>query len=104
MARRRQAKTMRALLSSLARTRRCSITSSPRPVCRVSACRRGRRTAHLLQVLPLAFAFAWEPPDPNRLLDFLLLPIGLLPRSAANKLAKVVAEFPGVGGEKWLAA
>ena len=57
----------------------------------------------LLQVLPLAFALAWEPPDPNRLLDFLLLPIGPLPRSAANKLANVVAESPGVGGEDWLA-
>lgn len=58
----------------------------------------------LLQALPLAFALAWEPPDPNRLLDFLLLPIGPLPRSAANKLAKVVAKFPGVGGEEWTAA
>ncbi len=56
----------------------------------------------LLQVLPLAFALGWEPPDPNCLLDFLLLPIGPLPRSAANRLANVVAESPGVGGEEWL--
>ena len=58
----------------------------------------------LLQVLPLAFALAWEPPDPNRLLDFLLLPIGPLPRSAANLLANVVAGSPGVGGDEWTAA
>ncbi|KAF2991386.1 PD-(D/E)XK nuclease family protein (plasmid) [Methylocystis sp. MJC1] len=58
----------------------------------------------LLQVLPLSFALAWEPPDPNRLLDFLLLPIGPLPRSMANRLANVVAESPGIGGEDWIAA
>jgi len=58
----------------------------------------------LLQVLPLAYALAWDPPDPNRLLDFLLLPIGPLPRFAANRLANVVAESPGVGGQEWLAA
>ena len=55
----------------------------------------------LLQILPLAFALAWEPPDPNRLLDFLLLPVGPLRRFAANRLADVVAKNPGVGGEAW---
>jgi hypothetical protein len=58
----------------------------------------------LLQVLPLAFTLGWDPPDPNRLLDFLLLPIGPLPRRFANRLAGVVAEQPGIGGDKWLAA
>ena len=58
----------------------------------------------LLQILPLAFALAWEPPDPNRLLDFLLLPISPLPRFVANPLANVVAESPGIGGEDWIAA
>lgn len=58
----------------------------------------------LLQVLPLAFSLVWEPPDPHRLLDLLLLPAGPLPRSIAWKLAKVVAENPGVGGEDWVAA
>ena len=56
----------------------------------------------LLQVLPLAFSLAWEPPNPNRLLDFLLLPTSPLPHSAARKLAKVVAENPGVGGDEWV--
>jgi len=55
----------------------------------------------LLQVLPLAFALAWTPPDPKSLLDFLLLPVGPLPRWAANRLASRVAETPGVGGPLW---
>ena len=58
----------------------------------------------LLQVLPLAYALAWDPPDPNRLLDFLLLPLSPLRRSAANRLADVVAASPGVGGDNWAAA
>ena len=55
----------------------------------------------LLQVLPLAFALAWNPPDPKSLLDFLLLPMSPLPRWAANRLASRVAETPGVGGPLW---
>ncbi|WP_298354680.1 PD-(D/E)XK nuclease family protein [Rhodoblastus sp.] len=55
----------------------------------------------LLQVLPLAFALAWDPPDPKSLLDFLLLPLSPLPRWVANKLASRVAETPGVGGPLW---
>jgi len=58
----------------------------------------------LLQVLPLAFSLAWNPPDPNRLLDFLLLPMSPLRRAAANRLADAVAENPGVGGDAWQAA
>ena len=55
----------------------------------------------LLQILPLAFAMAWNPPDPKSLLDFLLLPMSPLPRWAANRLAARVAETPGVGGPLW---
>ena len=55
----------------------------------------------LLQVLPLAFSLAWNPPDPQALLDFLLLPASPLPRWAANMLARCVAETPGVGGAPW---
>ena len=58
----------------------------------------------LLQVLALAYALAWDPPDANRILDFLLLPIGPLPRPVANRLANAVVKSPGVGGEDWLAA
>jgi hypothetical protein len=58
----------------------------------------------LLQVLPLAFALAWDPPDPNRMLDFLLLPTSPLSRIAANRLAKAVVRSPGVGGDEWIKA
>jgi hypothetical protein len=58
----------------------------------------------LLQVLPLAFSLCWNPLDPSRLLDFLLLPTGPLSAYAARKLARVVAESPGVGGLGWEAA
>jgi ATP-dependent helicase/nuclease subunit B len=52
----------------------------------------------VLQILPLAFALAWKPADPNRLIDF-LLPLDPLLRSVANKLAGVVAKTPGIGGD-----
>jgi ATP-dependent helicase/nuclease subunit B len=58
----------------------------------------------LLQVLPLAFALAWKPADPNKLIDFLLLPLGPLPLQVANKLAGVIAKTPGIGGDDWLEA
>jgi len=57
----------------------------------------------LLQVLPLAYSLAWEPPDPNRLLDVLLLPTSPVPRAVSRELAKVVAKNPGVGGREWVA-
>jgi len=58
----------------------------------------------LLQVPPLAYSLAWEPPDPNRLLDVLLLPTSPVPRSVSRDLAKVVAENPGIGGREWVDA
>jgi len=57
----------------------------------------------LLQILPLTFGLAWEPPDPGRLLDFLLLPVSPLPRPVAKRLADVVVASPGIGGEDWIA-
>ncbi|MBI3891247.1 MAG: PD-(D/E)XK nuclease family protein [Candidatus Wallbacteria bacterium] len=57
-----------------------------------------------LQVLPLAVALRWEPLDPNRLLEFLLLPVGPLPRNAASRLAEALARQPGIGGPEWNAA
>lgn len=55
----------------------------------------------LLQVLPLTFALAWDPPDPEALLDFLLLPVMPIPRRYACRLAACVAEEPGIGGARW---
>lgn len=55
----------------------------------------------LLQILPLAYALAWDPPNPISMLDFLLLPVSPLSRQAANQLASVVAKSPGIGSDDW---
>jgi hypothetical protein len=57
-----------------------------------------------LQVLPLAIALRWEPLDPQRLLEFLMLPGGPLPPFAAARLADALVQSPGMGGPAWLAA
>jgi len=61
-----------------------------------------RTLAHpVLQVLPLALRLCWEPVDPALLLDFLLLPVGPIPRRAARVLAEALAEQPGLGSMAW---
>lgn len=55
----------------------------------------------LLQILPLAFALAWDPPNPISLLDFLLLPVSPIARFAAQKLAAVISRNPGIGSDEW---
>lgn len=57
-----------------------------------------------LQVLPLAFATRWEPFDPFRLLDLLLLPLSPIPRAVARSLAQALTEAPGRGGAHWTRA
>lgn len=54
-----------------------------------------------LQVLPLAFALRFRPFDPHRALELLLLPRGPLPAFAARRLARALAEAPGIGGRAW---
>jgi len=71
------------------------------PIGGVAPCRWGRPA---LQALPLALALQWKPLDPYRLLEFLLLPIGPIPRSAAGLLASAVREEPGIGGGEWMRA
>ncbi len=55
----------------------------------------------VLQVLPLALALLWEPLNPETLLQFLLHPVGVLPRRIRYPLAEVVASAPGIGGAQW---
>ncbi len=57
-----------------------------------------------LQILPLAFSLLWNPLNPYRLLEFLMLPQNPIPRGLRSRLSKAVAEEPGMGGEKWEAA
>ncbi len=55
-----------------------------------------------LQVLPLAFATAWQPFDARALLDLMMLPRPPISRWAARRLARTLAEHPGTGGAAWL--
>ena len=54
-----------------------------------------------LQVLPLAFAAAWQPFDPRALLNLFLLPRPPVAAWAARRLARALSEEPGVGGRVW---
>jgi hypothetical protein len=54
-----------------------------------------------LQVLRLALSLLWDPLDPNRLLEFLTLPVSPLGDALRWRLARVVAEAPGIGGVAW---
>ncbi|MFV2055814.1 MAG: RecB family exonuclease [Thiohalomonadales bacterium] len=55
----------------------------------------------LLQVLPLVLELLWEPLDPAVLLQFLMHPMGPLPRRIRQPLADIVANRPGIGGLEW---
>ena len=56
------------------------------------------------QVLKLALALIWRPVSANLLLQFLIHPVGPLPRHVRDELADAVAEQPGIGGAQWRAA
>ena len=53
------------------------------------------------QLLKLALSLIWRPVSPHLLLQFLIHPIGPLPRHVRDALASAVAEQPGTGGAKW---
>ncbi len=57
-----------------------------------------------LQILPLALGLQWAPLDPARLLQFLQLPLSPIPRDVGRRLARAVAEAPGIGGPLWIEA
>ncbi len=58
----------------------------------------------LLQVLPLALACLWSPPDPQRVLELLTLPVGPLRKDVAFRLARALQEWPAVGSDDWVKA
>lgn len=53
------------------------------------------------QVLPLAVGLLWKPADPRLLIDLLSLPVGPISRNAGQRLAKALAEMPGLGSRAW---
>ena len=55
----------------------------------------------LTQVLKLGLSLIWRPIGPQLLLQFLIHPVGPLPRHVRDDLADAVAEQPGIGGRKW---
>lgn len=57
-----------------------------------------------LQVLPLALELAFEPKDPYRVLELLTLPVGPFRGATGQRLARALAEAPGIGGPPWEAA
>jgi ATP-dependent helicase/nuclease subunit B len=57
-----------------------------------------------LQVLPLVLAMGWDPPDPQRALELLLLPDGFIPGIVARNLRKALQQWPAIGSPDWDAA
>jgi hypothetical protein len=55
----------------------------------------------VFQVLPLALELLWEPLNATALFQFLSHPVGPIPASVRNALARTVAETPGIGSEAW---
>lgn len=55
----------------------------------------------VFQVLPLACELLWEPLNPTALFQFLSHSVGPIPRKAREKLAKTVANTPGIGSKAW---
>ena len=54
-----------------------------------------------LQVLPLVLAMGWDPPDPQRALELLLLDNGPVPGFIARGLRAALQEWPSVGSPRW---
>ncbi|WP_342472463.1 PD-(D/E)XK nuclease family protein [Metasolibacillus sp. FSL H7-0170] len=57
-----------------------------------------------LQVLPLTLDTYWQPIRIDRIMELLTLPISPLPKKLCYKLARVISEEPGIGGDRWHAA
>ena len=58
----------------------------------------------LMQILPLTLSMAWDPPDPQRALELLILPISPVPRGIARRLSRALQEYPAVGSDAWNSA
>lgn len=54
-----------------------------------------------MQLLALALELAFEPRDPNRVLELLTLPVGPFRGLLGARLARAVTRQPGIGGKEW---
>jgi ATP-dependent helicase/nuclease subunit B len=54
-----------------------------------------------LQVMPLALELAFDPKDPERVLELLTLPVGPFPGFVGRRLAEALMQSPGIGSPAW---
>ena len=59
------------------------------------------RESSLLQILPLVLEMGWLPPDPQRVLKLLNMPVSPIPGGLSRRLINALNEWPAVGSEKW---
>ncbi|MBX9671357.1 MAG: PD-(D/E)XK nuclease family protein [Candidatus Obscuribacterales bacterium] len=57
-----------------------------------------------LQALPLALELLWAPFDPARMIEFLMVPMGPIPRYIARRFIQALRNQPGIGGGAWQSA
>ncbi len=57
-----------------------------------------------LQALPLALELLWAPFDPTRMIEFLMVPMGPIPRFIARRFIQALRNQPGIGGGAWQSA
>ncbi|MGD9947657.1 MAG: PD-(D/E)XK nuclease family protein [Desulfobulbus sp.] len=55
----------------------------------------------LLQLLPLVLDMGHNPPDPERVMDLLTLPISPVPKSIGRRLRDALSRWPAVGSDLW---
>ncbi|MEM9016686.1 MAG: PD-(D/E)XK nuclease family protein [Verrucomicrobiota bacterium] len=55
----------------------------------------------LSQLLPLSLRLLWKPFDPQAWLEFLLHPVGPVPRGLRFRLARAINEMPGRDNTEW---
>lgn len=55
----------------------------------------------LSQLLPLSLRLLWGPFDPQAWLEFLLHPVGPVPRGLCFRLARAINEMPGRNNREW---
>lgn len=62
---------------------------------------RSPQDSALGQLVALTLAIGYSPPDPQRVLELLQLPIGPVPKRIAGRLADALSEAPAVGSPIW---
>jgi len=55
----------------------------------------------LLQLLPLVLDMGHNPPDPERVMDLLTLPVSPVPKGIGRRLRKALSRWPAVGSDLW---